>query len=174
MKLAYFFEGASISYQMFEKRKQLQLLATGTMSYWIGAVTLFFILTSGYCVYGKSARVTKSIIHLLETLEDMQSKSKKGKIPVLSFKKATKELNELHRTFNKVIRSTIINRSEQTGEVTEKELLQLSEAYYIFKDFGDDEQCGICLSNIGSIMYQKHDFEMAYESFKMACEFPQN
>ena len=58
---------------------------------------------------------------------------------MLSFKAATKELDELHRTFNKVIRSTIINRSDQTGQATEKELLQLSEAYYIFKDFGDDE-----------------------------------
>ena len=93
---------------------------------------------------------------------------------MLSFKAATKELNELHRTFNKVIRSTIINRSDQTGQATEKELLQLSEAYYIFKDFDDDEQCGICLSNIGAIMYQKYDFVMAYESFKMACTFPES
>ena len=37
-------------------------------------------------------------------------------------------------------------------EQTEKELLQLSEAYFIFKDFEDDEQIGICLSNIGAIM----------------------
>ena len=51
-----------------------------------------------------------------------------------------------------MIKARTINCNDEKGEQTEKELLQLSEAYFIFKDFEDDEQIGICLSNIGAIM----------------------
>ena len=71
MKIAYLFEGAEVSYQLYEKRKQLQIVTLSTTFYYIGALTLLFILTGGYCVFKKSARVTKSIIHLYETLGTM-------------------------------------------------------------------------------------------------------
>ena len=48
----------------------------------------------------------------------------------------------------------VINRTDKAGE-TEKELLQLSQAYFIFKEFDDNEKLKICLSNIGAIMMQK-------------------
>ena len=42
------------------------------MTIWIGLITFLFIIVASLCVYDKSARVTKSIIQLLEKLEDMQ------------------------------------------------------------------------------------------------------
>ena len=48
----------------------------------------------------------------------------------------------------------VINRTDKAGE-TEKELLQLSQAYFIFDEFEDNEKVKICLSNIGAIMMQK-------------------
>ena len=59
----------------------------------------------------------------------------------------------------------------QTGmKEKEKALLNYSEAYYIFKQFGDDKQRAVCLANIGVLMMQKQDFKMAFESFSLSCE----
>ena len=117
MKIAYLFEGAEVSYQLYEKRKQLQIVTLSTTFYYIAAFTLLFILTGGYCVFNKSARVTKSIIHLYETLGTMQVQSTGSQSkPVLSYKAATQELNELHRTFNKVIKATIMNQADEECE----------------------------------------------------------
>ena len=96
IKIAYFFEGAQISYQSYQKRKDVQALVTGTMSIWIGLITLIFIIFASLCVYDKSARVTKSIIQLLEKLEEMQFQAQGSqRKPELSYRAATKELNEL-------------------------------------------------------------------------------
>ena len=73
MKMAYFFEVGSLILYTREKREQLALFAIKDMSYWIVTATLFFMVMSGWCVWDKSARATKSIIHLYETLDDIRS-----------------------------------------------------------------------------------------------------
>ena len=52
----------------------------------------------------------------------------------------------------------------------EKALLNYSEAYYIFKSFGDEKHRAVSLANIGVLMMQKQDYRMAYESFSLSCE----
>ena len=44
-----------------------------------------------------------------------QSSGSKRK-PVLSYKAACKELNELHKTFNKVVKARTINIDDEKGE----------------------------------------------------------
>ena len=66
------------------------------MTIWIGLITLLFIIVASLCVYDKSARVTKSIIQLLEKLEDMQFQAQGSqRKPELSFRAANKEINAL-------------------------------------------------------------------------------
>ena len=60
--------------------------------------------------------------------------------------------------------------SSQESDKMEQALLNYSDAYYIFKKFGDERHRGICLANIGAIMMQKHDYTMAYASYKVSCE----
>ena len=52
----------------------------------------------------------------------------------------------------------------------EKALLNYSEAYEIFKKFKDEKHVGICLANIGVIMMQKEDYDLATASFELSCE----
>ena len=116
MRIAYLVEGVEFK-KLYDLRKKRQQEAWFNTVYWIGAATLIFILVGGYSVFNKTSRVTKGIIQKYETLKTMQYQSSGSKRkPVLSYKAACKELNELHRTFNKVIKATTINISDEKDE----------------------------------------------------------
>ena len=68
--------------------------------------------------------MTDNIVHLYETLYQISSdrKEKKGAVE-LSYKETSKELNELHLTFNRVARTiNLASKSMKTTKLTEEEL----------------------------------------------------
>ena len=88
---------------------------------------------------------------------------------VLTFKQNNAELDELHRTFNAIVR-TMMLASYSMKDEKEKALLNYSEAYFIEQYEKDDSHKGICLANIGGIMAQKEEYEMAVASFEVSCD----
>ena len=47
--------------------------------------------------------------------------------------------------------------------------MSYSEAYHIFGEFDKDhKERGVCLANIGSIMYQMEDYQKAQDYYKMS------
>ena len=67
MRVAYLLEGVEFK-KLYYLRKDRQLEAWYITVYFMSAATLIFILIGGYCVFSKSARVTKGIIQKYETL----------------------------------------------------------------------------------------------------------
>ena len=55
----------------------------------------------------------------------------------------------------------------------EKALLNYSEAYFIEQYDKDETHKGICLANIGGIMTQKEEYDMAVASFEVSCVIQQ-
>ena len=55
----------------------------------------------------------------------------------------------------------------------EKALLNYSEAYCMQQYDEDETHKGICLANIGGIMTQTEEYEMAAASFEVSCEYQQ-
>lgn len=85
-------------------------------------------------------KMTAQIIHLYETLYQIASdRTRKGAVE-LSFKHTSKELNELHLTFNKVART--INLASLTMKDTIEDehalaqsLLGYADAYHIYHEY---------------------------------------
>ena len=106
-------------------------------------------------------KMTQNIIFLYETLYEISSEQKGGKKGAveLSYKDTSKELNELHLTFNRVVRTMNLASQSistiQTKEQLAQSLLSYADAYYIFNEFDENHsQKGVCVANIGSIMFQ--------------------
>ena len=103
--------------------------------------SLIALLIGLYKIPHISKRIMKQVIFLFETMEDIlesSSKQKNQKNFQLSFKASSAEVNSLHLTFNKVAKTTRLAEVASEGFKEGKEyetLLQLNEAYQIFKDF---------------------------------------
>ena len=117
-----------------------------------------------------------SIIQLYETLYQMQveRKGKKGAVE-LSYRQSSEELNALHLTFNNVARTINLAYSTMNVKMTEgkqsQALLSYGDAYHIYKEFDENHsQIGVCLANIGSIMFQKGDFKTARQYYEAAIK----
>ena len=68
--------------------------------------TFFFVILAVLRVKRLAKKMTSSIITLYETLYEIQSEQKDKKRTVeLSYRETSKELNELHLTFNRVART---------------------------------------------------------------------
>ena len=52
----------------------------------------------------------------------------------------------------------------------EKALLNLADTYNVFGEFENEKEQSVCLSNIGAIMQQKGDYEMANLCFEESTE----
>ena len=112
MKLAFFIDGKNIA-TIVEKLKAklvkdvfyIVLMAV------LLASTLMIILAVTR-VKRLSIKMTAQIIYLYETLYQISSDRKRKGAVELSFKQSSKELNELHLTFNKVART--INLATQS------------------------------------------------------------
>ncbi len=101
------------------------------------------------------------IVRLFETLEKI-TLNKTQNTAVLSFKKSSKELNELSLTFNKVAKTIqIATISLEEGEEAQA-LLNYHEAFNIFSDFKNLREQGVCLNNIGSIFMRRHEYMKAF------------
>ena len=49
-------------------------------------------------------------------------------------------------------------------------LLNYADAYYIYQEFENMPQQGVCLANIGSIMYQRGDLKKAIKYYDKSIE----
>ena len=81
----------------------------------------------------------------------------------LSFRETSKELNELHLTFNRVARTINLATQSLQSQVTDEQqaqaLLSYADAFHIYSEFDEHHsQKGVCLANIGAIMMQKGDY----------------
>ena len=63
-----------------------------------------FLILTGYRLNLLARKITLQIVRLFETLEKITSNRSEANA-VLSFKKSSKELNELSLTFNKVAKT---------------------------------------------------------------------
>ena len=86
--------------------------------------------------------MTYNIIHLYETLYEMSGElkaNKKKETVELSYRETSKELNELHLTFNRVARTINLATQSMATDQTEFELarslLSYSDAYHIYDEF---------------------------------------
>ena len=86
----------------------------------------------------------------------------------LTFKASCAELNELQLTFNKVAKMIKITNKTVNKGYELRALLDYSEAYFVFKEFQDGHQVGICLSNMGAIRFSIFQYEKANLSFSRA------
>ena len=69
---------------------------------------------------------------------------------VLTWKECNQEINELHRTFNSVIKTMLI--AHHPSDNLDTQLLNFSDAYYIDQYQDDPLHKGVCLANIGMIL----------------------
>ena len=86
----------------------------------------------------------------------------------LSFRPSTKELNELHLTFNQVVKTFNIARQTFKEGEEGKAIINYTEAYHIFGDFKNTRQMGVCMSNIGSVHKQLKQYDNAQAAFDEA------
>ena len=138
---------------------------------------MFFIILGVWRIDRLAFKMTNQIIALYETLFqiNMNRKNKKKAVMQLSFKYSSKEINQLHLTFNAVARTLNLASMSLKKTMSDEELsmalLSYADAYKIFEQFGEEsEQKGICLANIGSIMLQKGDYIKAMQYYKKAEE----
>ena len=80
----------------------------------------------------KGYRITKQIIYLYETLEEVVNKREQGKHFQLTYQRSARELNELHLTFNQVT-STLSQATVSSSQGQSKDaLLNFSKLYSEF------------------------------------------
>ena len=87
--------------------------------------------------------MTANIISLYETLSEIQVERKgkhKGAVE-LSYKETSRELNELHLTFNRVARTINLASQSMKERLTEEQqaqaLLSYGDAYHIYHSFDE-------------------------------------
>lgn len=90
---------------------------------------------------------------------------KQGRGGVLNYRPASREVNELHLTFNKMAR-TMMNTFDDEKCSEEKALLNLADTYNVFEEFKNPREQAVCITNIGAIMKKKGDLKMANLCFE--------
>ena len=105
LKLAFFIEGS----EMAKRINDLNEVLIRDVSYQAMIVTLLattlLIILGVMRVKRLSQKMTAQIIYLYETLYQISNDSKRKGAVELSYKDSSKELNELHLTFNRVART---------------------------------------------------------------------
>ena len=85
---------------------------------------------------------------------------------VLTFYEHNHEINELHRTFNSIVKTMLLAHHQDDNE--NMALLKYTDAYYIEQYAQNSSHKSICLSNIGALLFQKKDYYMAFSYFDEA------
>ena len=96
-------------------------------------ITAILLLVGIKLLEGRAAKLTRSIRRLFETLRVLYEKMEDDETVVtpnvLTYYEHNHEINELHKTFNSVVKTMII--AGQKDEKQETALLNYSDAYYI-------------------------------------------
>lgn len=117
--------------------------------------------------------MTLQIVQLYETLYEIASERRQDGVVELEYRESSKELNELHLTFNRVAKTLNLASRSMKAQLNERQqaeaLLSYADAYHIYSEFDPKHsQKGVCLANIGSIMMQKGEYQRAIEYFSEA------
>ena len=88
----------------------------------ISIITVLLIIAAVWRVKRLAFKMTANIISLYETLYEIniERKGKKGAVE-LSYKETSKELNELHLTFNRVARTINLASETMKEKLTEEQ-----------------------------------------------------
>ena len=96
-------------------------------------ITILLMLIGSRVLRYRAKKLTRSIRHLYETLKVVADKMDDDETSitpnVLTFKEHNHEINELHRTFNSVVKTMILAYNPDENKNTA--LLNYSDAYYI-------------------------------------------
>jgi tetratricopeptide (TPR) repeat protein len=128
-----------------------------------------FIAAANFYFRKLARKITLQIVRLYETINIFVS-NRSHKTAALSFKKSSRELNDLQITFNNVAKTIqIASQSHKDGEEAQA-LLNYHEAFTIFSDFKNFKDQGVCLNNIGSVHLRRHEYQKAYHYFDRASQ----
>ena len=105
-----------------------------------------------------SKKMTRQIIHFYETLEDIINYDSRVD---LTYKDSCEELNELQLNFNKIAKTINITTKTVKKGKEYRALLNYAEAYYIFDEFKNKRQMGICLANMAALRFELGEYELA-------------
>ena len=118
-------------------------------------ITVILSLMGIMLLETRASKLTRSIRRLYETLvvviEKMEDDKTLVRPNVLSYREHNHEINELHKTFNSVVKTMITANKKEYS--TETALLNYSDAYYIEQYAQDQGHRSICISNIGELMF---------------------
>ena len=171
IQLAFFFAAS----EKINKLKQIQEeLVFAVFSKFAIAALVFAICIGTIQIINarrRAQRITKQIIYLYETLEEVVNKREKGKHFQLTYQKSALELNQLHLTFNQVA-STLDQATVSSSQGQSKDaLLNFSKLYSEFGQFDKNHKHrGVCVANIGSIMLNNGDFIRAEQYLQEAIQ----
>ena len=171
MWLAYFFDAGEKMDRLEKIQEELTFSVLQKLAF--AALILAFLIGIVQIINAqkRAKRMTKQIIYLYETLEEVVKKRKPGTPFSLTYHKSSKELNELHLTFNQVANTlSLATDSLAHGEETNA-LLNYSKLYCEFGEFDENHKHrGTCMSNIGSIMASNRDYIKAEQCFSLSIE----
>ena len=88
----------------------------------------------------------------------------------LSYLPVNKELSTLHLEFNKAARTLKITSESEASSNYKQAQLNYHEAYLIFKDFSNQRQEGVCISNIGTMQMRSQEYGKALQTYDVAID----
>jgi nitrogen fixation/metabolism regulation signal transduction histidine kinase len=96
--------------------------------------------------------ITRPVIELYELIKHIVDQGKGAKTK-LSFKNTNRELNNLHRTFNQIVKTMQVAKSAAHNEDPSQALLNYYEAVDVFSKFNNHKAMGMCYNNIGCLHF---------------------
>ena len=121
MKLAFFIDGEKILDAIHDTNMGLFKSVFYEVLMVVLLCTLILVILGVMRVKRLAYKMTAQIIHLYETLYQIaQDRKDKQAAVELSFKRTSKELNELHLTFNRVCRTINLASQSMSDIVTEE------------------------------------------------------
>ena len=112
---------------------EIQIFITWTVDLQILGCTLICILVGIKYLEGKVDKITEGIRYLYETLDVVRAKMKDEESVitpnVLTWQENNHEINELHRTFNSVVKTMMI--AHHPSNNLDTQLLNYCDAYCI-------------------------------------------
>ena len=169
-KLAFFTEGKDTIAAIKETTANLISDAFNTLVEAVTIISFVFLVFGLIRIKGISKKMTIQVVSLLESCEEILRSRNGHQNMKLTFRPSTAELNKLHLTFNKVARAISIAHTKIKDGEEVKAILNYNEAYHIFKDFKNERQMSVCISNIAGLHMQIKSYQMAAVAYDQATE----
>ena len=119
MKLAFFVDGERYARKIIALSQSLENNVFYEVLIVILCATVLLVVIGILRARRIAFKMTAQIIHLYETLYQIAEAKKEGAVE-LSFRETSKELNELHLTFNRVARTINLATESLQAQVTDE------------------------------------------------------